>query len=98
MLFSGYFHDAERLISSNTTVFYHLTTQPDIGIMVVHTFGALNAEVNAILESHVAFNNRCMTKILVDSQGNGGGLIPGPDAVPKQATPRCVLRSRPVSH
>lgn len=43
--------------------------------MVVHTFGALNAEVNAILESHVAFNNRCVTKILVDSQSNGGGLI-----------------------
>ncbi|KAG0071700.1 hypothetical protein BGZ89_009787 [Linnemannia elongata] len=43
--------------------------------MVVHTFGALNAEVNAILESHVAFNNCCVTKILVDSQGNGGGLI-----------------------
>ncbi|KAF9128321.1 hypothetical protein BG015_004356 [Linnemannia schmuckeri] len=69
------FRDAEKLVSGNATVFYHLKTQPDTGIMVVHTFDAQDTEVNTVLKGLTAFNTRKVTKILVDFQGNGGGLI-----------------------
>ncbi|KAF8934558.1 hypothetical protein BGZ47_010315 [Haplosporangium gracile] len=69
------FRDAEKLVSGNATVFYHLKTQPDTGIMVVHTFDAQDTEVNTVLKGLTAFNARNVTKILVDFQGNGGGLI-----------------------
>ncbi|KAF9327821.1 hypothetical protein BGZ91_001275 [Linnemannia elongata] len=69
------FGGAEKLVSGNATVFYHLKTQPDTGVMVVHTFDAEDTEVNTVLKGLTAFNNRNVTKILVDFQGNGGGLI-----------------------
>ncbi|KAF9135021.1 hypothetical protein BGX30_011693 [Mortierella sp. GBA39] len=69
------FGDAEKLVSGNATVFYHLKTQSDTGVMVVHTFDAQDTEVNTVLKGLTAFSNRNVTKILVDFQGNGGGLI-----------------------
>lgn len=69
------FGDAEKLVSGNATVFYHLKSQPDTGVMVVHTFDAQDTEVNTVLKGFTAFNKRNVTKILVDFQGNGGGLI-----------------------
>lgn len=69
------FRDAEKLVSGNATVFYHLKSQPDTGVMVVYTFDAEDEEVNIVLKGLTAFHNRNVTKILVDFQGNGGGLI-----------------------
>ncbi|KAG0288349.1 hypothetical protein BGZ96_007853 [Linnemannia gamsii] len=69
------FRDAEKLVSGNATVFYHLKTQPDTGVMVVHTFDAQDEEVSTVLKGLNALHNRNVTNILVDFQGNGGGLI-----------------------
>ncbi|KAF9918671.1 hypothetical protein FBU30_011328 [Linnemannia zychae] len=68
------FHGAEKLVSGNATVFYHLKAQPNVGVMVVHTFDAEDEEPT-ILKGLTAFHNRNVTKLLVDFQGNGGGYI-----------------------
>ncbi|KAK3841546.1 MAG: hypothetical protein J3R72DRAFT_475483 [Linnemannia gamsii] len=70
------FKNAERLVAGNATVFYHLKTQRDTGVMVVHTFdAAVENEVDTILKGLTAFHARNVTKVLVDFQGNGGGYI-----------------------
>ncbi|KAF9089941.1 hypothetical protein BGX29_011792 [Mortierella sp. GBA35] len=69
------FRNAERLVAGNATVFYHLKSEPNVGVMVVHTFDAEDAEVDTVLKGLKAFHKRNVTNILVDFQGNGGGLI-----------------------
>ncbi|KAG0278857.1 hypothetical protein BGZ95_002963 [Linnemannia exigua] len=70
------FKNAEKLVAGEATVFYHLKTQPDTGVMVVHTFVADNDdEIAVILKGLTAFHARNVTKVLVDFQGNGGGYL-----------------------
>ncbi|KAF9114958.1 hypothetical protein BGW39_003171, partial [Mortierella sp. 14UC] len=70
------FKGTEKLVTGNATVFYHLKSKPDTGVMVVHTFDAeVEEEVNTVLKGLKAFHSRNVTKVLVDFQGNGGGYI-----------------------
>ncbi|KAG0261152.1 hypothetical protein BGZ95_004283 [Linnemannia exigua] len=69
------FDDAEKLVAGNATIFYRLKSQPDVGVMVVHTLDANFDEVDTILEGLTAFHSHNVTKVLVDLQGNGGGIL-----------------------
>ncbi|KAG0378254.1 hypothetical protein BGX24_004395 [Mortierella sp. AD032] len=69
------FDDAEKLVAGKATVFYHLKSQPDVGVMVVHTLDVNFNEVDAILEGLTAFHSRNVTKVVIDLQGNGGGIL-----------------------
>ncbi|KAF9905983.1 hypothetical protein EC991_001142 [Linnemannia zychae] len=69
------YNNADKLFSGNATVFYHLKSQPEVGVMVVHTLDVGFKEVDAILEGLTVFHNRNVTKVLIDLQGNGGGIL-----------------------
>ncbi|KAF9113869.1 hypothetical protein BGW39_003561, partial [Mortierella sp. 14UC] len=69
------FDNAEKIFSGNATVFYRLKSQPGVGVMVVHTLDVGFKEVDAVLEGLTAFHNHNVTKVLVDLQGNGGGIL-----------------------
>ncbi|KAG0279077.1 hypothetical protein BGZ96_002075 [Linnemannia gamsii] len=71
------FPGADVLVAGNATVFYHLKSHPDTGVMVCHTFlpSDPEAEKDVILAGLVAFHDQNVTNIIVDFQGNTGGSV-----------------------
>ncbi|KAF9905986.1 hypothetical protein EC991_001145 [Linnemannia zychae] len=70
------FPGADLISSANGTAFYHLKAQPDVGVLVFHTFDAdPDYEVPHIVESLKQLHARKVTKLLIDFQGNGGGFV-----------------------
>ncbi|KAF9906573.1 hypothetical protein BX616_000678 [Lobosporangium transversale] len=67
---------AQQLVAGNGTVFYQLQSQPDVGVIVVHTHGVESeGELQVAADGLAAFHARNITKILFDFQGNGGGSV-----------------------
>ncbi|KAF9119659.1 hypothetical protein BGW39_000135 [Mortierella sp. 14UC] len=70
------FPGADLISSANGTAFYHLKAQPDVGVLVFHTFDAdPDYEVPHIVESLKQLHARKVTKLLIDFQGNSGGYV-----------------------
>jgi hypothetical protein len=69
------FDNSEKLFSGNATAFYHFKSQPEVGVMVVHTLDVNFKEVDAVLKGLTAFHSRNISKILIDLQGNSGGIL-----------------------
>ncbi|KAG0378258.1 hypothetical protein BGX24_004399, partial [Mortierella sp. AD032] len=70
------FPGADLISSANGTAFYQLKAQPDVGVLVFHTFDAKpETEVPHIIASLKELHERNVSKILIDFQGNGGGYV-----------------------
>lgn len=70
------FAGADLLSTGNGTAFYHLKSQPDVGVLVFHTFDAdPDYEVPNLIRGLKTFHARGVTKLVIDLQGNGGGFI-----------------------
>jgi hypothetical protein len=70
------FVNADLLGTGEGTAFYHLKNQPDVGVLVYHTFNATpEAEIQTIIQGLKAFHDRGVTKLVIDFQGNGGGFV-----------------------
>ncbi|KAF9141353.1 hypothetical protein BGX30_004989 [Mortierella sp. GBA39] len=66
----------DLLSAGEGTAFYHLRAQPDVGVLVFHTFGASPiTEVGAIINGLKEFHARGVTKLVIDLQGNPGGFV-----------------------
>ncbi|KAF9536911.1 hypothetical protein EC957_009421 [Mortierella hygrophila] len=70
------FAGADLLSTGNGTAFYHLKSQPDVGVLVFHTFDAdTDYEVPNLIRGLKAFHARGVTKLVIDFQGNPGGYV-----------------------
>ncbi|KAG0369166.1 hypothetical protein BC939DRAFT_470788 [Gamsiella multidivaricata] len=69
------FAGADKLGEGNATVYYHLKTYPDVGVIVVFTHQAENSELDVALSALEEFHRRNVTKLIIDFQGNGGGSV-----------------------
>ncbi|KAF9086400.1 hypothetical protein BGX23_008905 [Mortierella sp. AD031] len=72
------FQGATRIgVAGNGTVFYQLTAQPHVGVMVVytHSVDSQSGELDLISKNFAAFHEHGVTDILIDFQGNYGGYI-----------------------
>ncbi|KAF9114711.1 hypothetical protein BGX30_006512, partial [Mortierella sp. GBA39] len=70
------FAGADLLSTGNGTAFYHLKSQPDVGVLVFHTFDAdPDYEVPNLIKGLKAFHARGVTKLVIDFQGNPGGYV-----------------------
>ncbi|KAF9272623.1 hypothetical protein BGZ88_004572 [Linnemannia elongata] len=70
------FPGADLLSTGNGTAFYHLKSQPDVGVLVFHTFDAdADYEMPNLIKGLNAFHARGVTKLVIDFQGNGGGYV-----------------------
>ncbi|KAF8928809.1 hypothetical protein BGZ47_001419 [Haplosporangium gracile] len=70
------FAGADLLDAGNGTAFYHLKAQPDVGVLVYHTFDAEpEYEVPNLIRGLKAFHARGVTKLVIDLQGNPGGYV-----------------------
>ncbi|KAF9350314.1 hypothetical protein BGX34_001298 [Mortierella sp. NVP85] len=66
---------ATYLGAGNATVFYQLTATPDVGVIVVHTHSIESEELDIIVNGLSEFKKRGVAKVILDFQGNGGGLV-----------------------
>ncbi|KAF9352242.1 hypothetical protein BGX26_009909 [Mortierella sp. AD094] len=66
---------AERLGSGKYSVFYQLTSQPDVGIIVIHSHLGQLEEMRTVLTFLGEFNRRNVTKLIFDFQANSGGYV-----------------------
>ncbi|KAG0206035.1 hypothetical protein BGX33_007608 [Mortierella sp. NVP41] len=67
---------AEQILAGNATIFYQLKDAPQIGVLVCHTFDAdLEGEQKVLVQGLQAFHDRNVTNVIIDLQGNGGGLV-----------------------
>ncbi|KAG9070341.1 hypothetical protein KI688_009678 [Linnemannia hyalina] len=70
------FPGADLLGTGNGTAFYHLKSQPDVGVLVFHTFDAHpEYEVPNLIKGLKAFHDLGVTKLVIDFQGNPGGYV-----------------------
>ncbi|KAG0277414.1 hypothetical protein BGZ96_002876 [Linnemannia gamsii] len=70
------FAGADLIGAGEGTAFYHLKNQPDVGVLVYHTFNATpETEVEIISRGLKAFHDLGVTKLVIDFQGNGGGYV-----------------------
>ncbi|KAF9539234.1 hypothetical protein EC957_005636, partial [Mortierella hygrophila] len=70
------FTGADFLSAGEGTAFYHLKAQPDVGVLVFHTFSAspitgVGTIVNGLKEFHASG----VTKLAIVLQGNPGGFV-----------------------
>lgn len=66
---------ANYLGAGNATVFYQLTATPDVGVIVVHTHSIESEELEIFMNGLSEFKKRGVAKVILDFQGNGGGLV-----------------------
>ncbi|KAK3818044.1 MAG: hypothetical protein JOS17DRAFT_757749 [Linnemannia elongata] len=67
---------AEFLGGGEGTAFYHLKTQPDVGVLVYHTLKAdPKSEVGNLINGLKEFHARGVTKLVIDLQSNFGGYV-----------------------
>ncbi|KAF9543714.1 hypothetical protein EC957_000493 [Mortierella hygrophila] len=70
------FPGAELITTGKESAFYHLSSQPDVGVIVISSFRAdPRLELPNYINALKSFHTRGVTKLVIDLQGNPGGFI-----------------------
>ncbi|KAG0210467.1 hypothetical protein BGX28_009277 [Mortierella sp. GBA30] len=71
------FEGATRISAGNSTIFYQLKSQPDVGVIVIPSHHPKDqaTEFKSLLQGMIDLNKRNVTNLIIDFQGNGGGYV-----------------------
>ncbi|KAF9087380.1 hypothetical protein BGX23_008167 [Mortierella sp. AD031] len=64
-------------VIGQATTFYQIQARPDVGVIHVHTHNMDDdgSELNLILQNLLTFHQNGVTRVILDFQGNFGGLV-----------------------
>ncbi|KAG0240748.1 hypothetical protein BGX31_001686 [Mortierella sp. GBA43] len=67
--------DAIIVATGGGSLFYLLKSKPDVGVVVVFSHQVQESEIGVFMNAFDIFHRNGVTKILIDFQGNGGGVV-----------------------